>query len=284
MADVEFAAQMLGSEKGEQQGVCVDATHEDANDLAVLVPLDALFRGRQREALPETGLDGGRGRRDEVAELVGGADDKGAKGAGRQLHEVDGDDAPGALDAELLEKGGGHDGLVADEAVGVQQGAANDAAEHDAEAAADRLAAEADDGAARHGAQVGDDLRHRHSRLAEAELVLEHGRVQILRAVAHEVEAGHEQHEVGEQQPVPPQGHLALADEDGAGRLADVPGLVSHALALLEHLRLGQHEADGNENDGGAGGEPVQRAPGMRRGVDEAAGKGGAEEVAKGIL
>ena len=65
---------------------------------------------------------------------------------------MDGNDAPSSLDAELLEEGGGDDVLAADEGVWVEEGAADDGDEDDAEAATKDLAGVADDGPAGHGA------------------------------------------------------------------------------------------------------------------------------------
>lgn len=287
VSDVEALAQLLGTQKGQENDVGVDAAHEDADDLAVVVAGNALCGGRQGELLADAGLDGGRRRGDEVAQLVGRADDKGPKGTGRQLHQVDGDDAPGALDAELLEEGGGHDGGVVDKRVGVEQGAADNAAADDAEATADGLAQETNKRSSSHGAQVSHNLRDGDFVGAEAELVGQHGRVQILAAVAHEVEAGHEQDEVEQQQPVALDGDFAFSEEDAADRLfvaAVAAGLDAHAHALAVGLGLGHHEAEGDEEDGRAGAEPVQRAPSVGGGVDEAAGEGGSEEVSKGVL
>lgn len=200
---------------------------------------------------------------------------------------MDGDDAPSALDAELLEEGGGHDGGVVHEGVWVEQGAANNAAADDAESTTDGLTQETNNRSTSHGAQVGNNLRNCDLVGAEGELVGQHGRVEILAAVAHEVEAGHEQDEVRQQQPVALDGDLALGDEDAADRLFVAPvaaGLDAHALALAVGLSFGHHQAEGDEDDGGAGAEPVQRAPSVRGGVDEAAGEGGGEEVSKGVL
>lgn len=281
---IKLPAQVLRSNERQHDNVGIHAAHEDANDLAVVIARLALGIVRQREALANPGLNGRRGRRDQVSKLVRSADDKGAEGAGRQLHKMNGDDAPGALDAKLLEKGSGHDGLVAHKGVRVEQGAADDAAAYDAEAAADRLAGEAHDGAAQHGAQVGHHLRHRDLVLAELELVLQHRRVQVLAAVAHEVEARHEEHEVHEEEPVSLERHLALLDEDFAHARVLLPGLLAKALALAVGYRLGQHESEDDEEDGRAGAEPEQRAPAVRSRVDEAAGKGGTEEIAECIL
>lgn len=63
----------------------------------------------------------------------------GAEGAGRELHQVDGDDAPGTLDAELLEEGGGDDGCAAGEGVGIEQDAADEGDDDDGEAAPEDL-------------------------------------------------------------------------------------------------------------------------------------------------
>lgn len=201
---------------------------------------------------------------------------------------MDGNHSPGALHAELLEKRGRHDGIAADERVRVQQRAAADAAADDAEPTTNRLAAETHDGAAQHGTQVGHDLRDGDLCLAEAQLVRQHGRVQVLAAVAHEVEAGHEEHEVAQQQPVVLQRDLALLEEDLADAVVFRPGVGAGFQAQLRALavghRLREHEADDDEDGGRAGAEPEERAPAVRGGVDEAAGEGGTEEVSEGVL
>lgn len=115
---------------------------------------------------------------------------------------MNGNHAPSALDAELLEEGGSGNAVVADKSVGVEEGAADDAAGHDGEAAAKELAQVADGGAADDGAEVGDDLGDGDHVGGEAELVAEHDGVDVLAAVGHEVEAGHEEDEVDEDGPV----------------------------------------------------------------------------------
>lgn len=102
---------------------------------------------------------------------------------------MDGDNAPGALHAELLEEGGGDDAFVGHEGVRVEQRAAENAHADDAEAPAEDGGAIADDGAAGHGAEVGDDLGDGDGIGGEVVLVGEHGGVEVLRAVGHEVEA-----------------------------------------------------------------------------------------------
>lgn len=177
MLNLKLAAQVLRPNKHQNDDIRVHTAHEDTDDLAVVVPLRGPV-GREREPFADGGLDGRARRADEVAELVRRADDEGPEGARRQLHEVDGDDAPGALHAELLEEGGGDDALVGYEAVRVEEGAADHADGDDAEPAAEGLREEPDDGAARHGPQVRDDLRDGYLVFVEAEFVLEHRRVQ----------------------------------------------------------------------------------------------------------
>ena len=156
MRDAELMAQFLGTGEREDDDIGEDAAHEDTNHFTVFIPFghDALGadEGREGEAFADGAFDGGGGGGDEVAELVGCADDEGAEGARGELHEVDGDDAPGALDAELFEEGGGHDFVAAGEGVGVEQGAADDGDEDDAEAATEDLGGIADDSSAGHGA------------------------------------------------------------------------------------------------------------------------------------
>jgi len=99
---------------------------------------------------------------------------------------------PSALHAKLLEKGGSDDFRIIDESIRVQQRTPDNRHENDGEAAAEDLRGVADDGAAGHGAEVCDDLGDGDCVGGEAELVLEHGGVEILGPMGHEVEAGHE--------------------------------------------------------------------------------------------
>lgn len=284
---IEALAKLLGTQEGQDEDVGVDAAHEDANDLAVVVALGARGGGWQGEALANGCLDGGRGRRHQVTELVSGTDDEGSESTGRQLHQVNGNDSPSALHAELLEESSGHDGRVVHKGVGVEQSTADNAADDDAEATADRLAHETNNGTASHGAQVSNDLGHGDLVGTESQLVRQHGRVQILAAVAHEVEAGHEQNKVGQQDPVALDGDLALLDEDLANRFvvaSVLAGLDTHALTFTVCLSLGHHQTEGDEKDGRAGAKPEQRAPSVGGGVDETPSEGSGEEITKGIL
>jgi hypothetical protein len=64
------------------------ASQENGNDLAVLVPFLTIGPRGKRESLAEAGLNRGRGRGSEISELVGGADNERADGAGRHFDEV----------------------------------------------------------------------------------------------------------------------------------------------------------------------------------------------------
>ena len=118
--NIELATQMLGTNKRQHDNVGIHAPHEDADDLAVVVATGAALGLAEGETLADARLDGGGSRRNKVTELVGCSDDESAEGAGGQFHEMDGDDTPCALDAELLEECGGHDGLGTDECVRVE--------------------------------------------------------------------------------------------------------------------------------------------------------------------
>lgn len=248
------------------------------NDFAIIVALDRSLR-RQGEALADGGFDGGASGGNQVPQLVTGAHDKGPEGPRGELHKMDGDDAPGTLDAELFEKGGGHDFLVADEGVRVEKEAADDGDDDDGETAAEDLAAVAYDCAAGHGAEVGDDLGDRDGGGGEVVLVLDHEGVDVLGAVGHEVEARHHEHEVDEEHPVLSDGDAAFGDE-GAGEMAagDADGF-----ALAEAFGFREAEAEEDEEDWRAGAEPVEGTPAVGGGVDETTRKCGGEQVAKGV-
>mgnify|MGYP004500289211 CR=1 FL=1 len=269
-SDVKVPPAVLRPHKRQQNHICIHGAHEDANHQPIAVAAHVAL-GRQREALANRGLNRRRRRRNQVPQLVARADDKGPERAGRQLHQVDWDDAPRALDAELLEKRGRDDGVGADKGVRVQQRGADEAHDDDAEAAAEDGRAVADEGAAGHGAQVGNHLRHGHAVGREVVLVAEHRRVQVLRAVRHEVEPGHQEHHVHEQEPVLLERVLALVHK----HLGRVGLLLADPLPLLVRLGLGEAQAEEDDQHWRAGAEPEQRAPAVADRVDERAGEDG---------
>lgn len=67
-----------------------------------------------------------------------------------------------------------------------------------------------------HSAQIRHDLRDRNRVGGELVFVFQQRGVQVLRAVRHEVEPGHEEDEVDEQQPVAFEGYAAFGEEGGA--------------------------------------------------------------------
>ena len=73
---------------------------------------------------------------------------------------MNGNDTPCSLDAELFEEGSGHDLLAADKGIRVDEGAAEDGNDNNAEPTAEDLGAVTDNSAAGHGTEVGDDLGH----------------------------------------------------------------------------------------------------------------------------
>ena len=182
LLDIETATKILGPEKREDDDVQVHATHEDAHDQTVLVPLNAGL-GRQGKAVADCGFDGRRGGANEVAELVRRADDEGTEGSRGEFHQVDGDDAPGALHAELLEEGRGHNSGGRCEGVGVEERAADDTDDDDGEATPEDLGGVADHCAACHGTEVGYNLGHGDGVGGEVILVGEERGVEVLGAV-----------------------------------------------------------------------------------------------------
>jgi hypothetical protein len=186
--DVEIPASVLRPNKCEQDDICVHTAHENANHETVLVPL-RLSLGRQRELLANRRFNGGTRTAHKITELVTRADNKRPETTRGEFHEVNGNNAPRALDAELLEECGGNDAFVGDECVWVEQCAAEDAHADYGDAATEDGGRVADDGAAGHGAEVGDDLGDGDGVGGEAVLICEHRGVQVLGTVGHEVEA-----------------------------------------------------------------------------------------------
>ena len=100
------------------------------------------------------------------------ADHKSAERARGKLHKVDGDDAPGALDAELFKEGYCDHLVGRSERVGVEQGASDDADEDDRESATEDLRQVANDCSSCHSSEIGTHLSDRHSVGAKVVLVL----------------------------------------------------------------------------------------------------------------
>ena len=174
--------EILRTDESKENNVGVDTAHENTHYKPVLVTSN-LALWRQGEARTDRCLDGGRSRRNQVAELVGCADDEGPERSRTELHQVDGDHTPGSLDAELFEERSCDDGFRGDEAVGVQEGGSDNADDDDGEPAPEDLRAIADDRPSGHGAEVCDDLRYGDGVGAEVELVRQQGWVEILGAV-----------------------------------------------------------------------------------------------------
>lgn len=192
---------------------------------------------------------------------------------------MDGDYAPGTLDAKLLEEGCSHDTLARNEGVRVQQRTTKDTDNDDAKPAAEDLATITNGSAAGYGAQVGDDLRHGDGVGGEEILVGQQGWVQVLAAVGHKVEASHHQDEVDEQNPVFSERNFAFRDE-GSGNITSA---LANGDTALESLGFWQAQTENNDQHWRTGAEPEEWSPAMRSGVDEATGEGCRKQVAKCI-
>lgn len=73
--------------------------------------------------------------------------------------------------------------------------------------------------------------------------------------------------------------NLALGDK----RSGNVPALRAHQVALNILVGLGKAQAECDQQNGWARTEPVQWAPSVRCGIDQAPCEGGSQKVAKGI-
>lgn len=209
MRDPKLQPKPLGPQQRKDDDIRKDTSHEDTNDLAIFIPR-SLSLWRQREPLSNGGLNRRRSRGHKIAQLIRCADHKGSKRPGTELHEMDRNDAPRALHAELLEKRGRHDPLVGNEGIRVEQRATNHTDRNDREASPEDLRYIPHHRPTRHGAQIRHNLGDGDGVRGEIVLVLEHEWVDVLRAVRHEIEPGHQQHEIDEEKPVFPNRHAAL--------------------------------------------------------------------------
>lgn len=203
--------------------------------------------------------------------------------------------APSTLDAKLLEEGRCHDALGLDEGVGVEEGAAYDAHHDDCEATAKDLTRPTAERAAKDGAKVGDDLGYGDGVLGEVVLFLEHGRVEVLRAVRlgtlasmyedpqggvyHEIKSSQQQYKVSQDKPMPLDSHLSLFEE----RRSHSSHLSSSFLSSSERLRLGKKQTIQNDQHWNGGRKPIKRSPSMRGCIDQGTRKRCRQQISKRI-
>ena len=176
--------------------------HEYPNRLPVIEPLRAVLRQRQRIPLANRPLDGIRGARRQVAELVRQADDGGAQGGRGQLHQADGDGAPGAADKKLLEEHRRDQRQVARADVYGHRRAADDARADHRRSPPEDAADVADCRVAEQRADLPDYGDDGGLGGGFADLFFEEGRVEVLRAVRARVEARHDDHHVDMRGPI----------------------------------------------------------------------------------
>ncbi len=125
--------------------------------------------------------------------------------------------------------------------------------QHDGPAPADALGEGAEDQPAHHRAEVQDDGQGRDHARGEVVLHPQEGRIEVLGAVAEEVEAGHHHHDVGEQQPL-----AAHGAEEAAMQLSLGLRLMPRR---LPGRGFGHVAADVEDQQGRQGAQAHQPAP-----------------------
>ncbi|KAG7844030.1 hypothetical protein KL941_004512 [Ogataea angusta] len=195
---------------------------------------------------------------------------------------MDRNDTPGSLDAELQEKGAGVDSSALDERPRVQQSGAADAADEDRQTSADEVGEVADDDTAHKRADVGHAVRHGGPVLRVVVQLRQHRWVQVLGAVRHEVEAGHEQHEIDDHGPVVLNGAGCLLRKRWLRNAAVPVVLLDFSLA---HKRLGvwQRQSESEQTQRHRATQQKQRLPAHVDVVCEHPGEHDGQKVAERV-
>lgn len=110
-------------------------------------------------------------------------------------------------------------------------------------------------------------------------MVFEHSRIQILRAMGHEVEAGHEEDHINEKEPVSLNGSSAFLEEC----ICDVLSCFADSLTFNERVSLREEESEDDQENWWPCSKPEEWAPSVRRGVDEASCEDCCEQVPEGV-
>jgi len=135
----------------------------------------------------------------------------------------DGYHSPGSLNHSLFEERRRNHPLASNKSIGINQSAADDTRKDDTETTAKHLREIADDSTTSHRTQICHDLRYRDRVRREAVLVFQHGWVEVLTAVGHEVHASHQQDKVDQKKPMPLESNLAFLDESLANIIPSSP-------------------------------------------------------------
>ena len=101
----------------------------------------------------------------------------------------------------------------------------------------------------------------------------------VYRGRYHEIETGHEQNEIGEQQPVLVQGNLAFCDESTGYVATRFPCRIPFQIGLC----LGKAQAEDDDEDRRTGTEPEQRSPAVRSRPNKGACEDRCQEISKRI-
>ncbi len=187
----------------------------------------------------EGGLERRVRRGQQIAELV----DETRKGAAglvrRQLVEMHGDHAPGTLNRHLHEEGTDREqhGAVG-ECPKRQDGKREERRNHDHAAPTDPLRERAAENAAEDGADIVDCRDGPHRMRGQAVLHLEKSRIEILGAVAEEVERGHQHHRIEAEAPMRCEDRQCAA---ARGRRTVPARRFRYASANVEHEQRRQH-------------------------------------------
>ncbi|KAG7887644.1 hypothetical protein KL936_004341 [Ogataea polymorpha] len=272
---------VLRTDQGDQKHVCEHSSDENDHHGSVVKHLRRVL-AVDREMLAHGGLDGRRGRRRKVTELISDTDNKRTEVWRSKLRQMDWNDTPGALDAKLQEKGPGVDSSAFDERPRVQQCGTADAADEDRETSADEVGEVADDNTAHKSADVGHAVRHSGPVVRIVVQLRQHRRIQVLGAVGHEVEAGHEQHKIDDHGPVVLESAGGLLRERWLRNATISVILLNFSLA---HKRLGvwERESESEQTHRNRATQQKQRLPAHVDVVCEHSGEHHGQKIAERV-
>ncbi|KAG7866132.1 hypothetical protein KL918_004121 [Ogataea parapolymorpha] len=272
---------VLRADQRDQKHVCEHSSDENNHHGSIVKHLRRVL-AVDWEMLAHRRLDGRRGRRGKVTELISDTDNERTEVWRSKLRQMDWNDTPGALDAKLQEKGARVDSSAFDERPWVQQRGTADAADEDRQTSADEVGKVADDNTAHESADVGHAVRHSGSVVRIVVQLRQHRRIQVLGAVRHEVEAGHEQHEIDDHGPIVLESADGLLRERWLRNAAFSVVLLDFSLA---HKRLGvwQRESESEQTQRNRATKQKQRLPAHFDVVCEHSGEDHGEKVAERV-
>ncbi|EEQ41340.1 hypothetical protein CLUG_05467 [Clavispora lusitaniae ATCC 42720] len=278
---VKVSASVFGTQKNNDNHVGKNSANKNTHHFGVVKARLSVWK-RDGKSFTNGGFNGRRCRRRQVTQSVRKSNNQGSVCWRRQLGQVDRNNTPGALDTCLQKESAGVDAWALCVCPWVNHGASKKTGQDNGQSSAHKSGKVAAHHSAENGAQVGHGIGHGRAVSSILQLRAQKRRVQILRAVGHEVETGHHEHTVDHHKPVSADGLFGVFGEAESG-LFCLAVLFHLGLSRNKRICLGIHHSPDNEKHWRPRSKPENGSPAMQRVVCDGSVENNNQKIPKGV-